>query len=115
MAVARSQSPHGLLTAVNLDLVRTMPGVVGAFAAADLPEIRGLMVDADIPDLHLIGRPVLAKDRVRYVGEPVAVVVATDPYLGADAASMVEIDVEPLEPASDVMLLLIDCCSEKLA
>jgi carbon-monoxide dehydrogenase large subunit len=103
MAVARSQSPHGLLTAVNLDPVRTMPGVVGAFAASDLHEIHGVMVDAEIPDLHLMGRPVLAKDRVRYVGEPVAAVVATDPYIAADAASMVEIDVEPLEAAADVM------------
>ena len=106
MSVSRSQSPHGLLTAVNLDAARAMPGVVAAFAAADLPEIHGVMVDAEIPDVHLVGRPVLAKDRVRYVGEPVAVVLSADPYLAADAASMVEIDVEPLEAAGDVMMAL---------
>ena len=80
-----------------------MPGIVAALAAADLSEIHGLMVDATIPDTFLVGRPVLAKDRVRYVGEPVAVVVAGDPYLAADAAAAVEIDVEPLEAAGDVM------------
>jgi len=106
MSVSRSQSPHGSLTAVNLDAARTMPGIVAAFAAADLPEIHGVMVDAEIPDVHLVGRPVLAKDRVRYVGEPVAVVLSADPYLAADAASMVEIDVEPLEAAGDVMMAL---------
>jgi len=61
------------------------------------------MVDAEIPDLHLIGRPVLAKDGCATWASPVAVVVATDPYLAADAVSMVEIDVEPLEAAADVM------------
>jgi len=80
-----------------------MPGIVGAFAAADLSEIRGVMVDATIPDTFLVGRPVLARDRVRYIGEPVAIVVAADPYLAADAASMVEIDVMPLDAAGDVM------------
>jgi aerobic carbon-monoxide dehydrogenase large subunit len=103
MAVARSQSPHGLLTAVNLEAARATPGIVAAFAAADLPEIDGVMVDAEIPDVHLVGRPVLANDRVRYVGEPVAVVLSADPYIAADAASTVEIDLDPLEAAGDVL------------
>ena len=103
MSVSRSQSPHGVLTAVKLDALRATPGFVAAFAAADLPELRGPMVDAVIPDTFLAGRPVLAKDRVRYVGEPVAVVVAKDAYIAADAAAMVEIDVEHLEAAGDVV------------
>src|ERR1700716_1857820 len=75
-AVCRSTSPHGLLKDIRLDVARSMPGIVAAFAAAALPEIRGLMGDAALPDLHLAHRPVLSRDRVRYVGEPVAVVVA---------------------------------------
>jgi carbon-monoxide dehydrogenase large subunit len=105
-AVCRSTSPHGVLKDVRLEEVRSMAGVVGAFAAADLPEIRSVMVDAVIPDAHLAGRPVLAKDRVRYMGEPVAVVVAEDPYLAVDAANAVEIDVEPLDAAGDVLAAL---------
>jgi len=101
-SVCRSIVPHGLLTAVDLDAARSMPGVVAAFAADDLPEIRGAMVDASFPDAHLVGRPALARDRVRYVGEPVAVVVADDPYRAADAAANVVIDSEPLLASADV-------------
>ena len=79
-----------------------MPGVLGAFSADDMAEIRGPMVDAVIPDAHLVGRPVLATDRVRYVGEPVAVVVAEDPYRAADAANAIEIELEALDGAGDV-------------
>ncbi len=105
-AVSRSTSPHGLLSAVSLDVARAMPGIVGAFAADDLPEIHGVMVDAVLPDAHLVGRRVLAKDRVRYVGEPVAVVVALDPYHAADAAAAVEIDIEPIDGVGDVLTAL---------
>jgi len=105
-AVCRCTSPHGQLTAVNLDVARSMPGIVGVFRAADLPEIHGVMVDAVLPEAHLVGRPVLAKDRVRYVGEPVAVIVATDPYLAADAAAAVDMDVEPMDGVSDVLKAL---------
>jgi aerobic carbon-monoxide dehydrogenase large subunit len=102
-AVCRSQAPHALLKDVRLDIALSMPGVVAAFAREDLPEIHGLIVDADLPDSHVVSRPVLANGTVRYVGEPVAVVVAVDPYLAADAAAVVEIDAEPLDAAGDVM------------
>jgi aerobic carbon-monoxide dehydrogenase large subunit len=105
-AVCRSTSPHGLLTAVDFDVVRSMPGIVAAFTADDLPEIHGVLVDAAFPDSHLVGRPVLARDRVRYVGEPVAVVVATDPYVAADAAGAVFIDIELLDGVGDVLAAL---------
>ena len=102
MSVARSTVPHGVLSAVDLAAARSMPGVVGAFAVGDLDEIRGAMVDASFPDVHLVGRRVLARDRVRYVGEPVAVVVAEDAYLAADASAAVEISYETLAAVSDV-------------
>jgi aerobic carbon-monoxide dehydrogenase large subunit len=105
-AVCRSPTPHGLLKGARLDAARSMPGIVGVFAAGDLPEIRGPMVDAVLPDARLVGRPVLATDRVRYVGEPFAVVVAEDPYLAADAANAVEIDIESLDGAGDVTAAL---------
>jgi aerobic carbon-monoxide dehydrogenase large subunit len=107
-AVCRSTSPHGVVKDIRLDVARSMPGIVAAFAAADLPEIRGLMGDATLPDLHLAGRPVLSRDRVRYVGEPVAVVVGKDAYLASDAAGAVEVEVVSLDAASDVMTALQD-------
>src|ERR1700737_4243807 len=65
-AVCRSTSAHGLLTGVDLDVARSMPGVVAAFAADDLPEIHGVVVDtvdATFPDTHLVRRPALAIER----------------------------------------------------
>jgi carbon-monoxide dehydrogenase large subunit len=103
MAVARSTAPHGVLRSVSLDTARAMPGVVGAFAAGDLPEIRGAINDANWPNTHLVGRPILAGDRVRYAGEPVAVVVAEHAYQAADAAAAVMIETEPLEAVVDVI------------
>lgn len=102
MSVVRSTVPHATLRNVRLDAVRSMPGIVTAFARDDLPEIHGSIIDASLPDAHLVSRPVLATDRVRYVGEPIAVVVALDPYLAADGADAVEIDVDPLDGAGDV-------------
>jgi carbon-monoxide dehydrogenase large subunit len=101
MAVCRSTAPHAVLKGVGLEEARSMPGIVAAFARDDLPEIHGAIVDASLPDAYLVSRPVLASDRVRYVGEPVAVIVASDPYLAADAANAVSIDLEPLDAAGD--------------
>jgi carbon-monoxide dehydrogenase large subunit len=56
---------------------------------------------AVIPDMKMALRPVLARDRVRFVGEPVAVVVATDRYEARDAAEMIEVDYEPLMAVVD--------------
>jgi carbon-monoxide dehydrogenase large subunit len=105
-AVSRATSPHGQMAAVNLDMARSMPGIVGAYSADDLPEIRGVMVDGVLPDTHLVGRAVLAKDRVRYVGEPVAIIVGTDPYRAADAAAAVDIDIRPIDGVGDVLKAL---------
>lgn len=102
MAVARSTVPHAMLTSIGFDAARSLPGVVGAFAAADLEELHGVFVDTTLPEVQAIGRPVLAKERVRYVGEPVAVVVADDAYLAADAAARVEIETQPLPPLRDI-------------
>jgi carbon-monoxide dehydrogenase large subunit len=107
-AVCRSPTPHALLKGARLDAARAMPGVVAVLAADDLAEIHGPMVDATLPDAHLVGRPVLARDRVRYVGEPFAVVVAEDQYLAADAANAVELDLESLEGAGDVATAMKD-------
>jgi len=105
-SICRSTVPHGRLVRLDLDAVRSMPGVVAAFTAGDLNEIKGVIVDTVLPDVHAVGRPVLAKDRVRYVGEAVAVVVADDAYAAADAAAALVIETEPLPGAGDVLTAL---------
>ena len=100
--VVRSVYPHARLQRVDLEPARHMPGVVGAFALADLPEISGTLNDPAPPGLEARPRPVLAAGKVRYVGEPIAVVVAEDAATASDAAEAVEIDYEPLDGAGDV-------------
>ncbi len=88
----RSTVAHGRLDGVDTAEARTQPGVLGVFTAADL----------DLPDLKPIpmvnqqmARPVLVRDTVRFVGEPVAVVVAETAATAADAAEHVFVDIEP--------------------
>jgi len=103
MAVVRSMYPHARLDAVRLQTPRAMAGVVGAFAATDLPEVEARLNDAAPPGLTGYPRPVLASGKVRYVGEPIAVVVAEDEASAVDAAQAVEVELTPLEGAGDVL------------
>ena len=73
-----------------------MLGVVSAADLAELPRIAHTL--PMLPEA--MRRPLLATDVVRFVGEPVAVVVAEDRYAAADAADLVVVDYEPLPPPS---------------
>jgi carbon-monoxide dehydrogenase large subunit len=94
VAYVRSQLAHGIVTSVRADDARATAGVVGVFTGADLVDIAPLIT----PVANAINppRPLLASERVRYVGEPIAVVVATSPYIAEDAAALVDIDIDPL-------------------
>jgi carbon-monoxide dehydrogenase large subunit len=103
MAVLRSAYPHAELVSIDLTAARQAPGVLGAFALTDLPEIKGPLADPNPPGLEGFPRPVLAHERVRYAGEPIAVVVAATAEQAADATELVEVDARPLEGAGDVL------------
>jgi aerobic carbon-monoxide dehydrogenase large subunit len=96
LRVVRSPVAHGRLRGVDAAAARERPGVHAVLTAADLdplPHIPVRLGPFDAPlDPYL--QPVLAADDVRYVGEPVAAVVADDPYLAEDAAETVVVDVE---------------------
>jgi len=102
--VVRSSTAHGVLTRVDTEAARAMPGVVEIATAADLPDDLRIPVRLPVRGIDLSGhqQPVLARDLVRYVGEPVAVVVAEDAYVAEDAAEMVEVDVEDRDVLLDV-------------
>lgn len=97
----RSPMAHALLRGVDLEEARRTPGVVGAFAVADLaglpstpaPPIPG------VPDE--MRRPALAVDRVRFAGEAIAVVVAEGRAQAEDAAETVALDLDPLPVVLD--------------
>lgn len=102
LAVVRSMYPHGRLESVSLEAARRLPGVQ-AFAAADLPEIRGPLTDGGPPGATAHPRPVLASGKVRYSGEPIAALVAEDPFTAVDAAGLVEVQITPFDGVGDVM------------
>ena len=89
------RSPIASATGVTTDVgpARDAPGVVAAFAAddLDLPDIPG-RGGPGRPEAPAMTRPPLARGTVRYLGEPVAVVVADDPYAAVDAAELVDLD-----------------------
>jgi len=98
-AIARSPYAHAVIRSVDTSKAQNAPGVVMVLTGADLKGAIGpVPCAAQIPDMKMALRPVLAHDRVRFVGEPVAVVVATDRYAARDAVDLIEVDYEPLTP-----------------
>ncbi len=96
----RSPVAHGRVRGVDVRAALAAPGVVAAFTGADLAEL------AAVPPMmgmlnQRMGQPLLATDTVRYVGEPVAVVVTEQPHQGEDAAEMVVVDYDPLPAVVD--------------
>jgi aerobic carbon-monoxide dehydrogenase large subunit len=93
--VVRSPAAHGDIRNLSVTLASRAPGIAAVVTAADLPP--GLVIPIRLavpgPDLSNYLQPVLAGTTVRYVGEPLAVVVGDDPYACEDAAELVEIDI----------------------
>jgi carbon-monoxide dehydrogenase large subunit len=92
LVFVRSPYAHASVLNVDLDRARATPGVVAAYASADLDiaPFGFFAVNPQVP------RPVLAVDTVQFVGDPVAVVVATSKAIGLDAADLVQVDYDPL-------------------
>ena len=98
----RSPIAHARITAVDTSAALQAPGVIAVFTGADLADLAPLR--PPMPDLvdGRMAQPLLARDVVRYVGEPVAVVVTEDPYQGEDAAELVSADYDPLPAVVDM-------------
>jgi carbon-monoxide dehydrogenase large subunit len=102
MRVVRSPHAHGRIRAIDTRAAGDTPGVVAVWTTADVADIPPIDFRLTrIEGLDPYRQPILAKDYVRYVGEPVAVVFAADPYSAEDAADLVTIDVEPLPALLD--------------
>jgi carbon-monoxide dehydrogenase large subunit len=86
-----SSEAHADIVSIDVRAALAIPGVVAVYTADDFTEYPDLPVG--MPDLE---RPILARNTVRFVGEPVAIVVAEDRYLAADAAQAVVIEYESL-------------------
>lgn len=103
----RSTVAAGTVTSLDLSAVRQVPGVVAAFGAADL-DLADITAVLDRPAAEFVptAMPVLARDRVRYVGEPLAIVIAEDPYAVEDGleAALVSYEADTPVVADDQAL-----------
>jgi CO/xanthine dehydrogenase Mo-binding subunit len=88
--ILRSPLPHARITGINVSAALAMPGVVAVLTGADLA---GMNVHWG---LYLRDRPLIALDRVRYVGDPVAAVAAVDEFTAEEALDAIVVDYEPL-------------------
>src|SRR3954470_226423 len=99
--IVRSQHGHGVLKSINAEAAKAMPGVLAVYTAADLAAYgpHKCALDFKMRDGTPMKRPVrksLASGKVRYVGDPVACVVARTSMQAKDAAEAVELDIDPL-------------------
>ncbi len=102
MAVVRGPYAHARIRSVDTSKARNAPGVVTVLTGEDVRGVIGLVpCAAQIPDMKPALRSVLAIEKVRFVGEPVAVVVAGDRYAARDAMDLIEVDYELLTPVVD--------------
>ncbi|UGS35984.1 xanthine dehydrogenase family protein molybdopterin-binding subunit [Capillimicrobium parvum] len=103
VAFVRSPYAHARVVSVDVSQALALAGVAAVVTGEDLADV-GRLVDAmQIEGLSKTPQPVLAVDRVRFVGEAVAAVVAEDRYVAEDAADLVVVEYEPLGAVTDAV------------
>jgi carbon-monoxide dehydrogenase large subunit len=100
-AIVRSPHAAARILGVNTKPALDRPGVVAVFTGEDTKDVGPVPCGASLPGLRVPHHYILARDRVYFVGHPVAVVVATDRYVARDAADLVEVEYEPLPAVAD--------------
>ncbi|MCF6472186.1 xanthine dehydrogenase family protein molybdopterin-binding subunit [Nonomuraea sp. MG754425] len=106
----RSPMAHARISRIDVSGARDLPGVVAAFSGQDFAGEQGSLPCAwpVTEDIVIPEHPPMAVSEVRYVGEAVACVVATDRYRAADALEAIEVDYEPLPAVVDMRQALAD-------
>jgi len=98
IAFARSKVAHAIIRSIDVEKARSIPGVKLVLTGTEISKMMK-------PWPHLIPVPPfygIAVDKVRYQGEPIAMVVAEDRYVASDAAELIELDYELLEPVTSI-------------
>ena len=101
-AIVRSPVPHARITGFDASQALALPGVAAVISPAQTAKLRPFPLSVRTPMPYYAG----ATDRVRFVGEPVAVIVAADRYLAEDAAELVDVDYEELPAVTDTRAAL---------
>src|SRR3954468_1059074 len=103
MRVVRSPYAHAELRDIDIGAALAAPGVAAVWTGKDITDLPPIdFRDPAGEALRPYRQPLLAQDRLRYIGEPVAAGFAADPYLAEDAADLVVIEADELPPLLDV-------------
>ena len=99
--MVRSRVPHGVIKRIDTSAARDMPGVLGVYTGVDLADYGTLKCivpfkNRDGTPMKQPPRPALPTDRVRFVGDPIAFVVAETLLQAKDAAEAIEVEIDPL-------------------
>jgi len=103
-AVVRSPMAHARIVSIDAEAARALPGVAAVYTAADIGDDLKqipLWITA-LPGFERFLQPTIARDRVAFVGEPVALVIAQDRYVAEDAVDLVSVDYDALEPVTGI-------------
>src|SRR5437879_4868617 len=101
MAVIRSIHAHARIKRVDTSRAQKLPGVVAVVTGEEVAHCGPIPCAASLPNMKRALRHLLAMNKVRFVGEPIAAVVAENKYIARDAADLIEIDYEPLPVVVD--------------
>jgi carbon-monoxide dehydrogenase large subunit len=101
-AILRSPIAHGRIRNLDAAAARAIPGVRTVITAAEIDVVPKIPLRLlPLPGTERFLQPVIAADRVRYVGEPIAVVLADSAALAEDGVGAIALDIEELRPVSD--------------
>ena len=107
-AFVRAGVAHGRITNVDTSAAKESPGVVAVYTADDLGLNDLPNAGPPVPSPETMRRPILAKDKVRFIGEAIAVVVAESHAQAVDAVDLVEVDIDELPVLVDMTKALED-------
>jgi carbon-monoxide dehydrogenase large subunit len=95
--ILRSSVAHGRIRAIDAAAARARPGVHAVITAADIGDISTIPLRQEpLPALKRYEQPIIASGKVRYVGEPIAVVIAATVAIAEDALEAIVVDIDPL-------------------
>jgi carbon-monoxide dehydrogenase large subunit len=101
-AILRSPVAHGRIRSIDTSAASKRPGVHAVITAADIGEVPVITMRQELlPAFAPYQQPAIAHGKVRYVGEPMAVVLADTPALAEDALEAIQLDIEPLPPVAN--------------
>ena len=102
VAFVRSPHAHASIVKIATESVASMPGVFAVWTAADIDGlVKPMTSDSAQPGTKITHRPTLAVERVRFVGDAVAMIMAADPYVALDAAETLEVEYRPLPAVTE--------------